>query len=61
MNRILELDRRGMFAVVKPGVINGSLKAAAAEQGLWYAPDPASWEFSTIGGNLATNAGGLAA
>jgi glycolate oxidase len=59
MNRILELDRRGMFAVVQPGVINGSLKAAAAEQGLWYAPDPASWEFSTIGGNLATNAGGL--
>jgi glycolate oxidase len=59
MNRILELDRRGLFAVVQPGVINGALKAAAAEQGLWYAPDPASWEFSTIGGNLATNAGGL--
>lgn len=59
MNRILELDRRGLFAVVQPGVINGALKAAATEQGLWYAPDPASWEFSTIGGNLATNAGGL--
>ncbi|PTL80700.1 FAD-binding oxidoreductase [Vitiosangium sp. GDMCC 1.1324] len=59
MNRILELDRRGLFAVVQPGVINGTLKAAATEQGLWYAPDPASWEFSTIGGNLATNAGGL--
>jgi glycolate oxidase len=40
-------------------VLNAAVKAAAAEQGLWYAPDPASWEFSTIGGNLATNAGGL--
>jgi glycolate oxidase len=59
MNRILEIDRRGMYAVVQPGVINGALKAAVAEQGLWYAPDPASWEFSTIGGNVATNAGGL--
>jgi glycolate oxidase len=59
MNRILELDRRGLFAVVQPGVINAAVKAAAAEQGLWYAPDPASWEFATIGGNLATNAGGL--
>jgi glycolate oxidase len=59
MNRILEIDRRGLYAVVQPGVINGTLKAAAAELGLWYAPDPASWEFSTLGGNLATNAGGL--
>ncbi|HZH13625.1 MAG TPA: FAD-linked oxidase C-terminal domain-containing protein [Archangium sp.] len=59
MNRILEIDRRGLYAVVQPGVINGALKAAATEVGLWYAPDPASWEFSTLGGNLATNAGGL--
>ncbi|MBM7118273.1 FAD-binding oxidoreductase [Archangium primigenium] len=59
MNRILELDTQCLFAVVQPGVINGTLKAAAAEQGLWYAPDPASWEFSSLGGNLATNAGGL--
>ncbi|NRD58866.1 FAD-binding oxidoreductase [Corallococcus exiguus] len=59
MNRILEVDRRGMLAVVQPGALNGAVKAAAAEQGLWYAPDPASWEFSSIGGNLATNAGGL--
>jgi glycolate oxidase len=59
MNRILEVDRQSLFAVVQPGVINGALKAAAAERGLWYAPDPASWEFSTLGGNLATNAGGL--
>ncbi|RKH60907.1 FAD-binding oxidoreductase [Corallococcus llansteffanensis] len=59
MNRVLEVDRRGMLAVVQPGALNAAVKAAAAEQGLWYAPDPASWEFSTIGGNLATNAGGL--
>jgi glycolate oxidase len=59
MNRILELDRRSLLAVVQPGVLNAAVKAAAAEHGLWYAPDPASWEFSTIGGNLATNAGGL--
>lgn len=59
MNRVLEVDRRGLFAVVQPGVLNAAVKSAAAEQGLWYAPDPASWEFSSIGGNLATNAGGL--
>jgi glycolate oxidase len=59
MNRVLEVDRRGMFAVVQPGALNAAVKSAAAEQGLWYAPDPASWEFSSIGGNLATNAGGL--
>ncbi|HEX8441981.1 FAD-binding oxidoreductase, partial [Archangium sp.] len=59
MNRVLELDQRGMYVVVQPGVINATVKATAAEHGLWYAPDPASWEFSTIGGNVATNAGGL--
>jgi glycolate oxidase len=59
MNRVLELDRSGMYAVVQPGVLNAQVKATAAEHGLWYAPDPASWEFSTIGGNVATNAGGL--
>ncbi len=59
MNRVLEIDRQGMYAVVQPGVINATVKVAAAEHGLWYAPDPASWEFSSIGGNVATNAGGL--
>jgi len=59
MNRVLEVDARGMLAVVQPGVLNAELKAAVAEKGLWYAPDPASWEFSSLGGNLATNAGGL--
>ncbi|WP_342377595.1 FAD-binding protein [Myxococcus stipitatus] len=59
MNRVLEVDPRGLLAVVQPGVLNAEVKAAAAEKGLWYAPDPASWEFSSLGGNLATNAGGL--
>lgn len=59
MNRVLEVDPRGMLTVVQPGVLNAEVKAAAAARGLWYAPDPASWEFSSLGGNLATNAGGL--
>ncbi len=42
-----------------PGVINATLKAAVAEHGLFYAPDPASFEICSIGGNLGTNAGGL--
>lgn len=59
MDRILELDRHAMIAVVQPGVINAELGKAAREVGLFYAPDPASYEFSTLGGNVATNAGGL--
>ena len=59
MNRILEIDADNMIAVVQPGVINDDLKAAVAEHGLWYPPDPASAPWSTIGGNVATNAGGL--
>ena len=59
MDRICEVDPAGMYAVVQPGVVNADLKAAARAHGLWYPPDPASYEFSTIGGNLATNAGGL--
>lgn len=59
MNRILELDEAAMYAVVQPGVLNIALKNAAAERGLWYSPDPASYEISTLGGNVATNAGGL--
>jgi glycolate oxidase len=45
--------------VVQPGAINNDVKAAVAEHGLWYPPDPASAPWSTIGGNVATNAGGL--
>jgi glycolate oxidase len=59
MNRILEIDADNMIAVVQPGVVNDDLKAAVAGHGLWYPPDPASAPWSTIGGNVATNAGGL--
>src|SRR5215468_9280259 len=48
-----------MLAVVQPGVVNGDLKRAVAEKGLFYAPDPGSQDFCSIGGNVATNAGGL--
>ncbi|MGA5462017.1 FAD-linked oxidase C-terminal domain-containing protein [Mycobacterium sp. NPDC050041] len=58
MNRILEIDAQARRAVVEPGVINADLKAAAAPAGLVYAPDPASTPISTIGGNIAENAGG---
>jgi glycolate oxidase len=59
MNTILEIDRGNLVAVVQPGVINADLKAAVAADGLFYAPDPASYEFCSIGGNIGTNAGGL--
>lgn len=59
MNRILEIDRANLCVVTQPGVINADLKAAVAAEGLFYAPDPASYETCSIGGNLATNAGGL--
>ncbi len=59
MNRILRIDEIDQVAIVEPGVINADLSRAVAEVGLFYPPDPSSWELSTIGGNLATNAGGL--
>jgi glycolate oxidase len=59
MNAVLEIDADDLIAVVQPGVVNDDLKAAVAEHGLWYPPDPASSPWSTIGGNVATNAGGL--
>jgi glycolate oxidase len=59
MNRIVEVDRENHVAVVQPGVVNADLKAAVAAEGLFYPPDPASYEFCTIGGNIGTNAGGL--
>lgn len=59
MDRVLEIDEDDLVAVVEPGVVNDDLKAAVAEHGLWYPPDPASSPWSTIGGNVATNAGGL--
>ena len=59
MNQVTEIDTDNLIAVVQPGVVNNDLKAAVAEHGLWYPPDPASAPWSTMGGNVATNAGGL--
>ena len=59
LNSIAAIDPDNEIAVVQPGVITAALDAAAAEHGLMYAPDPASHEISSIGGNIATNAGGL--
>ena len=59
MDQILTIDPVERLAVVQPGVINDRLRAASAEQGLWYPPDPASSPWSTLGGNVATNAGGV--
>ena len=56
---IHEINRVERLAVVGSGVVNDDLRAACAEHGLWYPPDPASSPWSTIGGNVATNAGGL--
>src|ERR1700739_1012965 len=59
MNQVLEIAPENMTCVVQPGVVNNALKAAVAAHGLWSPPDPASAPWSTIGGNVATNAGGL--
>jgi len=59
MNRVLEIDRENLVVVTQPGILNAELKAAVAAEGLFYAPDPASYEICSIGGNLGTNAGGL--
>jgi glycolate oxidase len=59
MNQVLEVDPDNLLAVVQPGVLNNDVKTAVAERGMWYPPDPASAAWSTIGGNVATNAGGL--
>lgn len=60
-SKILEIDTDNLMAVVQPGVVTRSLQAAAATNGLFYPPDPASQDFSTIGGNIAENAGGMRA
>ncbi|GAB2461278.1 glycolate oxidase [Conyzicola lurida] len=59
MTRILEVSEDDELAVVEPGIINADLNTALASTGLWFAPDPASRAISTVGGNIATNAGGL--
>lgn len=58
MNRILNIQADDRYVVVEPGVLNGDLQRALAPLGLFWAPDPASADVSTIGGNLACNAGG---
>ncbi|MFW5470550.1 FAD-binding oxidoreductase [Knoellia sp. CPCC 206435] len=55
----VEIDPDARCAVVEPGAFNADVKKAAAEHGLWYPPDPSSFEICSIGGNIATNAGGL--
>jgi len=59
MNSVLEVNPLERIAVVQPGVVNDDLRKAVATDGLWYPPDPASSPWSTIGGNVATNAGGV--
>lgn len=59
MNRILDLNPDDQTAVVEPGLLNGEFNDSLRMHGLWYPPDPASRAISTIGGNIATNAGGL--
>ena len=58
MDRILQVDTGNQFAVVQPGVVNADLQAAVEPHGLFFPPDPSSWTASTLGGNIATNAGG---
>jgi len=59
MNRVLEVRPDDLFAVVEPGILNADLNALLAEHGVWWPPDPASRDISTVGGNIATGAGGL--
>ena len=59
MNRVLRLSPQNRLVVVEPGIVNAELNRLLGEHGLWWPPDPASREFSTVGGNIATNAGGL--
>ncbi|HEX4700607.1 MAG TPA: FAD-linked oxidase C-terminal domain-containing protein [Pseudonocardiaceae bacterium] len=59
MNEILEIDADNRLAVVQPGVVNLDFRTAVEKHGLFYPPDPSSYDWCTIGGNLSTNAGGL--
>ncbi|MBS3779600.1 MAG: FAD-binding protein [Desulfovermiculus sp.] len=60
-DRILEIDTENLVAVVEPGVVTTQVHKAVESQGLFYPPDPASMNFSTIGGNIAENSGGMRA
>jgi len=59
MDRILEVRPDDLLAVVEPGILNADLNDALHPHGVWWAPDPASRAISTVGGNIATGAGGL--
>lgn len=59
LNRILEINEEDMYAVVEPGVVTAQFAAEVAKRGLFYPPDPGSMAVSTLGGNVAENAGGL--
>ncbi len=61
MNKILEIDLQNMLAIVQPGVVNMDLQKHVEELGLFYPPDPASEQYSTLGGNVSENAGGMRA
>ncbi|AJC88139.1 gycolate oxidase, subunit GlcD-related protein [Campylobacter insulaenigrae] len=61
MNKILEIDLENLVAVVEPGVINAKLQKVLSEYNLFYPPDPASMDYSSIGGNVSENAGGMRA
>lgn len=61
LNKILEIDHTDFVAIVEPGVVTATLQKTLRKQRLFYPPDPASVKISTIGGNVATNAGGLSA
>ncbi len=58
MNNITEIDLDNLIATVEPGVVNFDLQLALKPHGLFFPPDPSSWKFSSIGGNIAENAGG---
>ncbi|RYZ57324.1 MAG: FAD-binding protein, partial [Proteobacteria bacterium] len=58
LSRIVDLDRRNSIVVVEPGVVLGALHRQVEAEGLFYPPDPSSWESCMIGGNVAANAGG---
>ena len=61
MNKLLEIDMENMLGVVQPGLINMEFQKAVEEVGLFYPPDPASEHYSTLGGNVSENAGGMRA
>lgn len=61
MNKILEIDMENLVARVQPGVVNMEFQKAVEAQGLFYPPDPASQDYSTLGGNVSENAGGMRA